>query len=316
MELVLNNVSVTFRSGHSVQAVKNVEFEIKEKEKIAIVGETGSGKSILLLSILRLLPQNAEISGEILFQGRDLLKVRKKEMTHIRGRKIAYIPQGSGNSLNPLYNVGTQISEPMVEHLGMNKKEGFQKAVELLKRFKIGNEDVMAKKYPHTYSGGMRQRALIAMGIGAGASMLLADEPTKGLDGRRISLVVESFRMLMDKTILCVTHDLNFAEKISERICVMYAASQVELGVTEDILHDPLHPYTKDLLASMPENGLKYFPGFAIPHDDYDSMGCKYAFRCRYRHERCAKMPPFFHVGNRRVRCWKYEKSDGSQMLQ
>lgn len=308
MELVLNDVSVTFRSGHSVQAVKNVEFEVKEKEKIAIVGETGSGKSILLLSILRLLPQNAEISGEILFQGKDLLKIRKKEMTHIRGSRIAYIPQGSGNSLNPLYNVGTQVAEPMVEHLGMNKKEGFHKAVELLKWFKIGNEEAMAKKYPHMYSGGMRQRALIAMGIGAGASMILADEPTKGLDEQRISLVVESFCMLRDKTILCVTHDINFARRISDRICVMYAASQVELGVTEEVLRDPLHPYTKDLIASMPENGLKYFPGFAISHDAYDSMGCKYAPRCRYRHEKCMKMPPFFHVGNRRVRCWKYAK--------
>lgn len=313
MILSLKNISVKFASGHNVQAVEDVSLDIEEKSKVAIVGETGSGKSILLLAILRLLPENAIVSGQAFFMtkespegGIDLMTLKRKELDHIRGACISYIPQGSGNGMNPLYNVGVQVAEPMVTHQGIGKKQGFSKAVELMRRFKMGNEERLAKQYPHTYSGGMRQRALIAMGIGAGAQVLLADEPTKGLDERRIALVVESFRMLTDKTIVCVTHDLNFANAISDHICVMYAASQVEYAPTKELMENPLHPYTRDMLAAMPENGLNFCGGFAMSHEDYKDAGCKYAPRCRDCSEKCRKLPPMFEVGSHKVRCWKY----------
>ncbi len=315
MILELKNISVRFSSGHNVQAVEDVNLNVAWQDKVAVVGETGSGKSILLLAILHLLPENAIVTGQALFDGIDLLTLKRRELDKIRGARISYVPQGSGNGMNPLYNVGFQVAEPMIEHQHVPKKEGFAKAVELMRRFHMGNEEKLARQYPHTYSGGMRQRALIAMGIGAGAEMLLADEPTKGLDERRIALVVESFKLLADKTILCVTHDLNFAGTISNYICVMYAAMQVEYARTEDILKNPLHPYTRDMLAAMPENGLNFNKGFAMSHEDYEGAGCKYAKRCSDCFERCMEAPPLFNIGGRQVRCWKYAGDDGNDQM-
>lgn len=309
MILEINDLSVRFTAGHRVQAVENVSLSVEKRDKVAIVGETGSGKSILLLAALRLLGPEAEVSGEVLFEGKDLLKLSRKELDRIRGARISYVPQGSGNGMNPLYSVGFQVGEPMCEHEGLNRKQAFGRAVELMKQFRLGNEARVARQYPHTYSGGMRQRALIAMGIGAGAEMILADEPTKGLDERRVKLVAECFQMLSDRTILCVTHDLNFAGSISEHICVMYAASQVEYAETEELLRHPLHPYTRDMLAAMPENGLHFTEGFAISHDNYGSAGCKYAKRCRDCFERCRETPPLIDLDGHKVRCWKYAEN-------
>lgn len=306
MILELKDISVRFTAKSQVQAVEDVSLSIEDRSKVAIVGETGSGKSILLLAILCLLPEDARVSGQVLFEGRDLLRLTRPELDQLRGSEISYIPQGSGNAMNPLYSVGFQVAEPMMEHKGLEKKTAFVKAVELLKKFKLGDEERIAKQYPHTYSGGMRQRALIAMGIGAGARMLLADEPTKGLDEERVDLVVDSFRMLADKTILCVTHDLNFAQRISDHICVMYAASQVEYGPTQEMLDAPLHPYTRDMIMAMPEYGLHASQGFAVSHEDYGTMGCKYAPRCSDCFEKCNQVPPVVAVGDRLVRCWKY----------
>ena len=306
MILSLKNISVRFAAGHNVQAVEDVSLDIEDKSKVAIVGETGSGKSILLLAVLGLLPEGAVVSGQAVFEGTDLMAMKPKQLAKIRGARISYIPQGSGNGMNPLYNVGFQVAEPMVEHDRMGRKAGFSRAIELMRQFKLGNEERLAKQYPHTYSGGMRQRALIAMGIGAGAQVLLADEPTKGLDEQRIALVVDSFSMLKDKTILCVTHDLNFARDISDYICVMYAASQVEYAPAKELLENPLHPYTRDMLAAMPENGLNFCQGFAMSHDDYKDMGCKYAPRCKDCFEKCKDTPPVFDVKGHKVRCFKY----------
>lgn len=305
--LEIKDISVQFASNHSVQAVENVNLCAKEKEKVVIVGETGSGKSILLLAILGLLPQNAIVTGEVLFEGKNLLKLKRKEWDEIRGKKISYVPQGSGNGMNPLLNVGFQVGEPLLEHRKTTKKKAFQKSIELLKKFHIGNEEIMAKQYPHTYSGGMRQRSMIAMGISAGAQIILADEPTKGLDEKRVAMVAESFQMLEDETILCVTHDLNFAKKIAQSISVMYAANQVEYAAAEEILNHPLHPYTQDMIAAMPENGLKVSKGFAIAHEQYGLGGCRYAPRCRMCKERCIiQQPPMINCKGHKVRCWNY----------
>lgn len=304
--LEIRDLSVCFRGGSHVQAVEGVSLTVFEGDRLAIIGETGSGKSILLLSVLRLLPRGALVTGQALYRGENLFAVSPKRLNEIRGGAISYVPQGSGNGMNPLLRVGFQVAEPMMAHRGTPRKEAERKSVALLKKFHLGREEELARQYPFTFSGGMRQRALIAMGVAADAEMLFADEPTKGLDERRIQTVVDSFNALEGQTILCVTHDLNFARSIASRISVMYAANQVELAPADELFHHPLHPYTQDMMAAMPENGLHFNPGFAPSHDHFAKQGCKYAERCRERRAQCSQVPPLIDVNGHQVRCWKY----------
>lgn len=308
--LELKHVSVKFSSGSSVLAVDDVSMTLLPGSKTAIVGETGSGKSVLLLAAIRLLPPNAVVSGEVLLNGEDILKADKRRLRKVRGGVISYVPQGGGASLNPLLKVGFQVGEPLMEHRGYAKKRAFAASIGLLRRFHLGEEERLAKAYPHTFSGGMRQRAMVAMGIAASAKIILADEPTKGLDDGKIRLVEQSFLQLEKETLLCVTHDMNFARAISREICVMYAAQQVEYGGSEEIFLDPLHPYTRDILAAMPENGMRCDEaGFALSHEDY-AQGCRYRDRCAQRFEKCAESPPLFDKNGRKVRCWLYASKD------
>lgn len=311
--LELKHVSVEFASENNVLAVDDISMRLPEHSRTAIVGETGSGKSVLLLAILRLLPSNARVQGSVLLNGEEVLKADGKRMCEIRGGEISYIPQGGGASMNPLIKVGNQVGEPLREHRGYSRKKAFAAGVELLRRFNLLQEERLAKAYPHTFSGGMRQRAMVAMGIAAGAQIVLADEPTKGLDERRTALVAESLKLLETETLLCVTHDMGFAGKISDNICVMYAAQQVEFGAAEEILKNPLHPYTRDMIAAMPENGMKYEDaGFAPSHGSYlhCDTGCRYQARCRERMECCRRTPPLAEVNGHKVRCWKYVDRD------
>ena len=305
--LRVEDLSVSFAGKNFVQAVEHVSLEVKAGDRLCIIGETGSGKSILLLAILRLLPPTANVTGAVSYRDRDLFALTEKQLDAIRGKNISYVPQGSGNGMNPLLKVGFQVAEPMIAHKGMKRKPAEERAVELLKRFHLGREEVIAKQYPFTYSGGMRQRALIAMGISADAELLFADEPTKGLDETRVKLTAEAFNALRGQTLVCVTHDLSFARSVSSRVTVMYAANQVESAETEELFGNPLHPYTRDMLAAMPENGLRFRPGYAPAHDETGTAGCKYRLRCDKCSEKCKETPPVFDVGGHRVRCWQYE---------
>jgi len=305
--LEIKHVSVKFSDSSDVQAVEDVSLVLPEKGKIALVGETGSGKSVLLLAILRLLPESAITSGDVIFNGKHIWKLNRKELNRLRGGEISYVPQGGGGSMNPLMKVGFQVGEPLMEHKGMKRKAATKKSIGLLRYFHLGDEEKLSKAYPHTFSGGMRQRAMVAMGIAAGAEIVLADEPSKGLDEERVSLVVDAFRSLKEQSLLCVTHDLLFAGQISDHICVLYAAQQVEFGPTEELLASPLHPYTRDMVDAIPENGMRVDQaGFAPPHTGYQNYGCRYRHRCRHCTERCKQMPPLFQVGHREVRCWLY----------
>ncbi len=305
--LELRNVSVKFSSSDEVGAVEDVSMTLKDKTKTALIGETGSGKSVLLLSILRLLPATAEITGSVLLDGTDLLRLKEAELEKLRGDRISYIPQGGGNSLNPLMKIGRQIGEPLEEHRAYSRKDAFLESVRLLKRFHVGREEEWATAYPHMLSGGMKQRAMIAMGVSAGAMTILADEPTKGLDYDRIQSVVECFDMLVEETVLCVTHDINFARAIGDYISVMYAAQQLEYAQREEFFSHPLHPYARAILDAMPENGLHCGVGFAPPHTEYSAHACRFADRCPHRTQRCVqKMPPTFDLGGHQVRCWLY----------
>ena len=304
--LRVNELSVCFRGGNHVQAVENVSMEVRQGDRLCIIGETGSGKSILLLAILRLLPGTAQVTGDALFREQSLFAMTARELDRIRGGSISYVPQGSGNGMNPLLRVGFQVGEPLMAHRGLRRREAGQRAVELLRRFHLGREESLARQYPFTFSGGMRQRALIAMGVAADAELMFADEPTKGLDERRIRLVADAFLALERQTLVCVTHDLSFARTIATKVSVMYAANQVELADAQELFRNPLHPYTRDMIAAMPENGLRFNPGFAPSHEDAAVKGCKYASRCPDRMARCGQMPPMTEVGGHQVRCWKY----------
>ena len=304
--LDIQNVSVRFANGSAVQAVEQVSLSVFPSDKLCIIGETGSGKSILLLSVLRLLPASAVVSGDVCFHGQSLFALSPKQMDGVRGGQISYVPQGSGNGMNPLLSVGFQVGEPLIAHRGMNKKRAIARAVELMRRFHLGREEELARQYPYTLSGGMRQRALIAMGISADAELLLFDEPTKGLDEARIRLVADTLNELDGQTMVCVTHDLSFARAIANRIGVMYAANLIEVADADELYAHPLHPYTRDMLAAMPENGLHFRPGYAPAHDDTRVTGCKYRMRCPNCSEKCAEMPPMADVDGHKVRCWQY----------
>ena len=304
--LDIEHLSVRF--GGASEAVSDISLSVGEKEKVVLVGETGSGKSVLLLAILQMLPASASVSGRALLDGTDLLTLSPKEMNRVRGERISYVPQGSGNGMNPLLPVGYQVGEPLMIHQNLSKKEALAWAVAALRRFDFGQEEKLARQYPHTLSGGMRQRAMIAMGVAQGAPLLFADEPTKGLDGHRIELVVDAFRRLEDQAILCVTHDLRFAQEVAQQMAVLYASQQVEWCSKEAFFREPLHPYSQAMLAALPENGLQAETGFAPPREDSQLAGaCRYYRRCPWKRSRCRENPPFFPVGDgRKVRCWNY----------
>jgi peptide/nickel transport system ATP-binding protein len=303
--LMLQGISVSFKEGE-ILAVDDVSLDIRRGEKAVIIGETGSGKSVLLLAVLKLLPQGAEVRGRVLFEGENLLDYEERQMVKVRGKRIGYIPQGGGGSLNPLLTAGFQIAEPLMSHKGMKKKEAMSRAVLLLRGFSVPEAERYSKAYPHQYSGGMRQRAMIAMGMVSEPEMLLIDEPTKGLDQGNIDTIIRSFLGLGRKTMLCVTHDLKVARSLADTVHVMYAAQVIESGLGRDFFDHPLHPYSQALLSSLPENGLRVLMGFAPEHSMYAEGGCRFLGRCPESSPRCALPPPLVEMEGRKVRCWLY----------
>ena len=224
--LELCDLTVRFGKEGSANAVEEISLKIEDREKVFLIGETGSGKSVLLMAILGMLPDSAAITGRAVLDGRDILNLPEKEMRKIRGTKIAYIPQGSGEGMNPLLRAGYQIGEPRVIHQKERMAQAIRAAAGQLERFGLKKE--VLRQYPHTLSGGMKQRSLIVMGVMEQAPVLFADEPTKGLDPARILQIVDCFAKLKEQTLLCVTHDLRFAQAAAEKICVLYASQAVE----------------------------------------------------------------------------------------
>lgn len=305
--LLLKDLTVEFSTPEGpVRAVDRVSLEVKGKEKVAIIGETGSGKSVLLLAMLRLLPPSAHIRGAVWFDGRDLLALPEAELRCIRGRRLAYVPQGAGNALNPVLTVGEQVAEPMLVHLGLKKPAAFEKVAGLLEQMGISGAKKWLYAYPYQYSGGMKQRALVAMGVAAEAGLLLADEPTKGVDWENRDEILRLFQELEEKAVLTVTHDLCFAEKFSRRIAVMYAAQIVETAQTEAFFARPLHPYARALIAALPGKGLRPLAGFAPAHASFRELGCRFYDRCPKAFNSCHEEPPLVGKDDRRVRCWLY----------
>jgi oligopeptide transport system ATP-binding protein len=315
--LEINNLKTSFLTGGGeVQAVRGVSFGIGRGESVGIVGESGSGKSVTFLSVLRLLASTGRIQGgEILFEGRDLVKFSRREMRDIRGKQISMIFQDPMSSLNPLIPVGKQVSEMLWSHnRAMSKSEQEKRTLELLRMVKIPEPEKRMKSFPHEFSGGMRQRVMIAMALACRPSLLIADEPTTALDVSIQDQILKLMRKLQAEvgmSILFITHDLGVVAELCSRVIVMYGGLVMEESPIDDLFASPQHPYTKGLLNSIPsitqDKAKRLTPIAGSPPDMiHPPAGCPFAPRCPYAREICiAQLPPYTVISEgRRSMCW------------
>lgn len=289
-----------------VRAVDRIDLSIREKETFGLIGETGCGKTVLGLTIMRLLPPTATVGGEIIYKGKNLLEVDEAEMREVRGEEIAMILQNPTTSLNPVLKVGDQIAEAIRLHQGLNKRDAKEKAIEMLDAVKIPSPSGRANEYPHEFSGGMKQRVMIAMGLACDPSLIIADEPTKGLDVTIKAQIIELIKKVTEKkAMLLITHDLGVARELCDRIALMYAGELVEYATLREIFEDPLHPYTRGFLGSLPDRGLVPIPGMTPSLIDLPD-GCRFHPRCEYATDVCRqKHPEMIEVeGGHFVRCF------------
>lgn len=301
--LEIKQLSVVYQSEYEkIHSVDQADLFVADGEKHFIIGESGSGKSVLLTAILGM--SGGIVEGEILYKGVNLAALSEKEMRAYLGTEITYIPQGSGHGMNPLLKNGYQVAESLIVHRKMQRKAAYQKAVTAMEAMDIEDAAYWVKKYPGHLSGGMRQRMLLAMGMLSSQSLILADEPTKGLDNERRMLVETVFEKLSDRAVLCVSHDLEFVSHMAERVSVMYAGHIVESCRCDELFENPLHPYSKMLIASTPRKGFMFTGGFAPSHTEYKNFGCRFYARCPKRDDKCMRQPPVFTVGDRKVRCF------------
>lgn len=298
-----------------VQAVRKVSFHLDKGEALGIVGESGSGKSITMMTIMRLLTENGVIkSGEVLFQDKDLVKISEKEMQGIRGNEIGMIFQDPMTSLNPVLKIGDQLTEALIKHKKVSKKEAYNKAIEMLSLVGIPSPKKRINQYPHEFSGGMRQRVMIAMSLMCEPKLLIADEPTTALDVTIQAQIIELMKDLKDKlgmSIILITHDLGVVADICDRVNVMYGGMIVETGSVRDIFYNPKHPYTWGLLKSIPNPKLnmkeRLKPIEGTPPDLLKPpVGCPFAPRCEYAMKIClAQRPTEFEFDEEhKAACW------------
>ena len=301
-----------------VRAVENVSFKISPGEILGIVGESGCGKSVTALSILRLIPEppGKIVNGQILFEGRDLVRLGEKQMEKVRGNEISMIFQEPMTSLNPVFTIGDQIMEAILFHQGLDKSEARRKAIEMLGRVKIPSPETRIDAYPHQLSGGMRQRAMIAMALSCQPKLLIADEPTTALDVTiqdGIIRLLKEIQKQMGMAVMLITHDFGVVSEMADQGVVMYAGRVIEQGPTRSILEQMRHPYTRGLVNSIPDlkERKKRLP--AIPGQVPDAMdlpaGCKFHPRCPLMIEECKKEePPLFQVGEDHLsRCLRWK---------
>jgi oligopeptide/dipeptide ABC transporter ATP-binding protein len=285
-----------------VKAVDGVSFDLKTGETLGIVGETGCGKSVTALSILRLIPQprGKIVEGEILFEGRNILNMSNRELQNFRGNRISMIFQDPMTSLNPVYTIGNQIMESIITHRKLSKKDSKQESLKLLEMVGIPEPFRRFNSYPHEFSGGMRQRVMIAMAIANNPSILIADEPTTALDVTIQAQILELMDELKSRTnssIIIITHDLGVVAKYASRVMVMYAGRPVEFSNVDNIFYKPLHPYTIGLMKSITrldeEKRKSLKPIEGLPPSLINlPQGCSFRARCKYADERCKEKYP------------------------
>jgi oligopeptide transport system ATP-binding protein len=302
-----------------VQAVNGVDYDLGEGETLGIVGESGCGKSVSVLSMMRLIPSppGKITGGKVLFEERDLLKMDSDEIRHIRGNRVAMIFQDPMTSLNPVLTIGRQVGEALEVHLGMDKSRARRRSIELLEMVGIPQADQRIRDYPHQFSGGMRQRVMIAMALSCNPQILIADEPTTALDVTIQAQIVELVKRLRDEigmAVIWITHDLGVVAGLVDRVNVMYAGYIVETGPVKDIYARPRHPYTIGLLGSLPRldesmhEKLSSIEG--LPPDLIaPPPGCPFAPRCAYVTERCQVENPILEAVGRdhQTACWNLE---------
>jgi oligopeptide/dipeptide ABC transporter ATP-binding protein len=324
--LEVKNLSTYFYSIHGIaKAVNNVSFNLKKGEILGIVGESGCGKSVTSLSIVRLIqsPPGRIKEGEIIFDGTDLLTLSEHEMRDIRGDKISMIFQEPMTSLNPLYTVGNQISEMFIRHNGYDRKKALAESVEMLKKVQIPHPESRVKEYPHQMSGGMRQRVMIAMALACNPEILIADEPSTALDVTIQAQVLDLMLQLKktyDTAIILITHDLGVIAEVAEKVAVMYAGQIVEEADVEALFDDPLHPYTRALLQSIPVLGERFEKEGRVELNEIKGIvpslyelprGCNFYPRCPEAESKCNKaaIPLTSTKDSRQVRCILYDNS-------
>ena len=300
-----------------LRAVDHVSFDVYKKETVGVVGESGCGKSMTALSIMNLIPQphGKILGGEILFQGEDLLKKSKAEMKSIQGKDISMIFQEPMTSLNPVLTIGWQIAENMRTHWGISPREAKERTVEMLRKVNIPMPERRYSEYPHQLSGGMRQRAMIAMALACDPALLICDEPTTALDvtvQAQILRLIQSLKAENDMSVILISHDLGVISQIADRVVIMYAGEIVEIGACGDLFREPLHPYTRALLRSVPridrndKQQLFTIPG-TVPDPVDVSTGCRFAQRCAEAGPECFTQAVALAElgGGRQVRCLK-----------
>ena len=306
--LEIKNLKVHFPSEDGlVRPVDELNLDVKTGETLGLIGESGSGKTVFSLAVPGLLYDNAKIEGEILFKNRNLLSISESELRHIRGGEIGIVFQSS-NALNPAFTVGNQLYEAIKEHLNFDKESVVDKALNLLERVNLNPPSKWFKRYPHEFSGGMKQRALIAMGISSDPSLIIADEPTRGLDvtiKRKTTDLLEE--VAKDRSMLVITHDLTVAWKLADRVAVMYAGEIVEIAKSGHFFRNPYHPYSEGLLNSHPSQTMEPIPGTS-PSLIHLPAGCRFYPRCEYAMDVCKNNhPPMMTIGTRHVRCFLYD---------
>ncbi|SFG36455.1 ABC transporter ATP-binding protein [Sporolactobacillus nakayamae] len=314
--LEIKDLSVVFHIfGADVQAVRGISLQLNKGETLAIVGESGSGKSVTSKAVMGLIPNPpGEIAtGEVLFEGKDLVKYSKKQMQKVRGKDISMIFQDPMTALNPTMKIGKQIMEGLIKHQSLSKHDAKNRAIELLQLVGIPNPEKRVDEYPHQFSGGMRQRVVIAIALACNPKILIADEPTTALDVTIQAQILDLMRGLQEKTgtaIILITHDLGVVANLAQRVAVMYGGKIVETGTLDEIFYNPKHPYTWGLLSSMPKLHAKTDKLLAIPGTPPDlsnpPKGCPFAPRCPHAMKVCTEhMPAYTELSaTQKAACW------------
>ena len=315
--LKVDNLSTWFYTDDGiVKAVNDVSFSLNKGHTLGIVGESGCGKSITSLSVMRLIdsPPGKIVGGKIVFKGEDLLAKSEEEMRRVRGKRIAMIFQEPMTSLNPVYTVGRQIEEALLIHESMTKKEAKRRALEMLRLVRIPLPEKRFDEYPHQLSGGMRQRVMIAIALACSPELLICDEPTTALDVTIQAQILALIDELKEKTgtsVIMITHDLGVISEIADEVLIMYAGEIVEYAPKAQLFQNPLHPYTQGLIACVPKlsrdsDRLQTIEG-TVPSFDDMPAGCTFWPRCPFAEPICKeKKPPLIDCGNRTVRCHRY----------
>ena len=319
--LEVNNLTTHFFTQDGVvKAVDGITYDLEEGEVLGVVGESGCGKSVHALSIMRLVPSppGRTVAGEVVFEGEDLLKMDDAEMRNIRGNRIAMVFQEPMTSLNPVLTIGRQLTETLELHQGMSKQQARTRAAELLSTVGIPDADRRLVDYPHQFSGGMRQRVMIAMALSCNPKLIIADEPTTALD---VTIQAQILELMQDlardfgTAMIIITHNLGVVARYADNVNVMYAGKIIETGSAEEIYHNPRHPYTLALLNSVPRldasERVKLDAIEGLPPDLVNlPEGCSFAPRCKYIYERCVEETPVLEMANEghTSACWRHQE--------